>query len=68
METAVKVLTLKEKLTGLIRSLLEDSALPKMYLPVIKTLVDGYLKTTDESEIRKLLTELKDKILPWLLS
>lgn len=64
----IKTLSLKEKLTGLVNSLLDDSAIPAMYRPVIKNLVGSYLKNANDDEVRVLLAQLKDQILPWLLS
>lgn len=53
---------------GLMDTMLTDSKIPPVYHGVIRNLVNNYLKNANEAELRTLLTQLKDVILPWVIN
>lgn len=59
---------IKDRIRGLLKSVLEDSDIGKMYHPVIIRMVDNFLTNADESNIIELIENFRDEIIPWLLT
>ena len=59
--------SIKERIPALLTSVLEGSNIGKAYHPVIKNMVVNFLKGTSDSEIRELVENFRDEIIPWLL-
>lgn len=61
--------TLIERLRALFNSLMEDPKLtiPAAFRPVASNLVNNFLRTADESQMRKIIMDIRDNVIPWLL-
>jgi hypothetical protein len=55
------------RLYGLMTVVLESGSIPKIYHKIIVELVKGFLKRSNEAELKKSIEELRDKYIPWVL-
>lgn len=58
---------IKDKLQSVLGALLSSSRIPKIYAPVIKQLIENFMKDISESEVRTYIIQLRDEFIPWLL-
>lgn len=68
MATIEKQLTIKDRLRGLVHTMIEDN--PKFNGPIKKMiiqLIDGFLKDANEAELREMLIKLQSELIPWAL-
>lgn len=58
-----------QRLEALFDSLMADKklAIPKPFIPVANKLVKNFLASADESELHKIIIDIRDNVIPWLL-
>lgn len=67
--TPTKPQTVKDRLYVLMEMLLDEGTMiPKAYIPIIKNVVKGFLKSADEENLKTQIKELSSKYIPWLLN
>lgn len=61
--------TVNDRLAALFQSLMEDDSLPipAAFKPVAQKLVMNYLKNADPEQVKQLIIDLRDRLLPWVL-
>jgi hypothetical protein len=61
--------TVNQRLLSVFQAMMSDPdiKIPKAFIPVAKNLVENFLKNADEENLRKIITDLRDNLLPWVL-
>jgi len=60
--------TVKERLFILMEMLLDEGTMiPRAYVPIIKNVVKGFLKSADEENLKTQIKSLASEYIPWLL-
>jgi hypothetical protein len=66
---AEKIITIKERLLGLVDALLEDNdTIPDIYRPIVKKLIKNYLAKADPAQIEELLKRVQAEVIPFVLT
>lgn len=65
--TSAQPNTINQRLEWFMHNMLAGSEIPKMYHGVILNLARGYFVKANEDDARRILIEIKDTVLPWLL-
>lgn len=57
-----------QKLESLFNEVMKDSDfIPAILRPTVKNLVSGYLAKADPTQVKKIIRDLDETIIPWLL-
>ncbi len=65
---ADKKQTIAERLFILLQKMLNESdSIPSMYHGVVLNLVKPYLKKASESDLKKVVIDIRDNVIPWIL-
>lgn len=61
--------TIAQRLTALFDSLMKEQSgkIPAPFLPIANQLVKNFLKSADESELQKIIMQIRDEVIPFLL-
>ena len=58
---------MKERLRSVLSTLLASSRIPSIYAPIIKGLIENFLKDVSEEDLALYIRQLRDEFIPWLL-
>jgi len=58
---------MKERLRSILSTLLSSSRIPAIYAPIIKGLIENFLKDISEEDLALYIRQLRDEFIPWLL-
>jgi hypothetical protein len=58
---------MKERLRSILSTLLSSSRIPAIYAPIIKGLIENFLKDVSENELRDYVMQIRSEFIPWLL-
>jgi hypothetical protein len=60
--------TIAERLFFLLQAMLKESdSIPSMYHGVVVNLVKPYLRKAKEDELRNVIINIRDNVIPWIL-
>jgi len=65
---SVPELTIVDRLESLFTIMVKDSGfIPAMLRPTLNQLVNGYLQKATPAELKKIVTQIRDEVIPYLL-
>lgn len=67
-QPAPQLETINQRLETFMRNMLAESDIPKMYHGPILNLAKGYFLKASEADARKILIEIQEQVIPWLLN
>jgi hypothetical protein len=67
-QTTIKATTIASRILAMTKTLLKDSEVPAVYHQIIINMVIGYLKKSNEEELKKTIAFMQNEILPYILT
>jgi hypothetical protein len=68
-DTTTETTTINQRLLSVFEAMMSDPdvKIPKAFIPVAQNLVGNFLKNADPENLRKIIIDLRDNLLPWVL-
>lgn len=57
----------REKINAMVSKLVEESNISRVYLPIVKSLIEKTMRDITDEQLLKYIADIRDEFIPWLL-